>query len=73
MNEQTVRYLSTMAQARTMHRQRIIDDAEYTQIDQMMLRKYNLPISSLYRDIDLLTAEVRGTMSHCKGVTTCQN
>lgn len=73
MNEQTMRYLSAMAQARTMRQQGLIDNAEYTKIDQMMLRKYSLPLSSLYRDCDLITSEVRGTMSHCKGVTTCQN
>ena len=73
MNEQTMRYLSAMAQARAMRRQGLIDDNEYAHIDQIMLRKYNLPLSSLYRDFDLITSEVRGTMSHCKGVTTCQN
>lgn len=73
MNEQTVRYLSAMAQARIMRRQGLIDDAEYLQLDQMLLQKLNLPISSLYRDIDLLTSKVRGTMSHCKEVATCQN
>ena len=73
MNDQTMRYLSAMAQARAMHRQGLIDGAEYSQIDQIMLRKYSLPLSSLYRDFDLITSEVRGTISHCKGVTTCQN
>ena len=67
MNDQTMRYLSAMAQARAMRRQGLIDGAEYSQIDQMMLQKYSLALSSLYRDKYLLTAEVRGTMSHCKG------
>lgn len=71
MNEQVLAYCSAMAQARRMVNMLLISQAEYTKIDAMMLKKYNLSATSIYRDIRLITAAVRVNMSHHTGVIQC--
>ena len=69
---QIVAYCSAMAQARRMLEKKLITRDEYTRIDTVMLKKYNLPAYSLYRDIHLLTGAVRANMSHHTEVTVCR-
>ena len=71
MSEQVFAYCSAMAQARRMMDMRLISLAEYIKIDTMMLKKYNLPANSIYRNIHLITAAVRANMSHHTEVIQC--
>lgn len=71
MSEQVLAYCSAMAQARRMVNMRLISQAEYTKIDAVLLNKYNLPTTSIYRDIRLITATVRANMSHHTEVIQC--
>ena len=71
MHENALAYCSAMAQARRMLELRLITRDEYSKIDTLMLKKYNLPTNSLYRDIRLITTAVRVNMSHHTGVIQC--
>ena len=71
MSERVIAYISAMAQARRMLVKRLITQSEYVKIDAMMLEKYYLSSSSIYRDIRLITAAVRANMSHHTGVIQC--
>ncbi len=71
MHEQVLAYCSAMAQARRMLVRRLITQDEYLKFDTLMLEKYKLSSSSIYRDIRLITAAVRVNMSHHTGVIQC--
>ncbi|HRX09977.1 MAG TPA: hypothetical protein P5559_12580 [Candidatus Limiplasma sp.] len=66
MSKNVLAYCSAMAQARRMLEKRLISQAEYIKIDDLILEKFNLPTNSIYRDIRLITAAVRANMSHHK-------
>ena len=44
----------------------IITAKDYEEIDTILLQKYNLQLSSLYRDRDLIIAAVEGNIPHYK-------
>ena len=47
-------YCSAIAQARRMLKLGIISLEDFEKIDHVLLKKYNMPISSLFRDKELL-------------------
>ena len=57
-------YCSAMAQARQMMKIGIISLEDFEKIDGVLLKKYNLPLSSLFRDKALLYKKTRGNMPH---------
>ena len=57
-------YCSAIAQARRMLKMGIISLEDYKKIDSILLKKYNLTLSSLFRDKALLYKESRGNMPH---------
>ena len=57
-------YCSAIAQARRMMKLGIISLEDYKKIDSILLKKYNLTLSSLFRDKALLYKETRGNMPH---------
>ena len=57
-------YCSAIAQARRMMKLGIISLEDFEKIDGVLLKKYNLPLSSLFRDKALLYKENRGNMPH---------
>ena len=57
-------YCSAIAQARRMMKLGIISLEDFEKIDRVLLKKYNLPLSSLFRDKALLYKETRGNMPH---------
>ena len=63
MNKNIIEYCSTMAQAKRMLKLDIISMDDYEKIDHVLLEKYKLPLSSLYRDIALIYKKNRGNMS----------
>lgn len=66
MDRNVVSYCSAMAQARRMMCDGIITTKDYERIDTILLQKYNLQLSSLYRDRDLIIAAVDGNIPHYK-------
>ena len=42
----------------------IISLDDYEKIDHVLLEKYKLSLSSLYRDMDLIYKESRGNIAH---------
>lgn len=65
-------YLSTMLLARWMQALGIISQEDFLKIDEAMAQKYGVPLTSLYRGIDLQSCGIRGNMSHHKEVSECQ-
>ena len=57
-------YCSAIAQARRMMKLGIISLEDFEKIDRVLLKKYNLTLSSLFRDKALLYKESRGNMPH---------
>ena len=57
-------YCSAIAQARRMMKLGIISLEDFEKIDRVLLKKYNLTLSSLFRDKALLYKETRGNMPH---------
>ena len=72
MDDALFSYVSAMALARQMRRAGILDDDEYQRVEEAMREKYNVPKSSIYRDLDLLCPRCRAMMSHHKEVAECQ-
>lgn len=66
MNKNVFSYCSAMAQARRLMCDGIITAKDYEEIDTILLQKYNLQLSSLYRDRDLIIAAVEGNIPHYK-------
>lgn len=66
MNKNVFSYCSAMAQARRLMCDGIITVKDYEEIDTILLQKYNLQLSSLYRDRDLIIAAVEGNIPHYK-------
>ena len=64
MDKDIIGYCSAIAQARRMLKMGIISMDDYEKIDHALLKKYKLPLSSLYRDIALINKENRGNMPH---------
>ena len=64
MDKDIIGYCSAIAQARRMLKMGIISLDDYEEIDNALLKKYKLPLSSLYRDIALINKENRGNMPH---------
>ena len=64
VNKDIIGYCSAIAQARRMLKLGIISLDDYEKIDHALLKKYKLPLSSLYRDIALINKENRGNMPH---------
>lgn len=64
MDKDIIGYCSAIAQARRMLKMGIISLDDYEKIDHALLKKYKLPLSSLYRDIALINKESRGNMPH---------
>lgn len=65
-------YLATMLLARQMRSTGIISQEDFLKIDVAMAQKYGVPLTSLYRGIDLQSCGIRGNMSHHKEVSECQ-
>ena len=57
-------YCSAIAQARQMMKLGIVSLDDFEKIDHVLLKKYNLTLSSLFRDKALLYKETRGNMPH---------
>ena len=57
-------YCSAIAQARRMMKLGIISLEDFEKIDRVLLKKYNLTLSSLFRDKGLLYKGSRGNMPH---------
>ena len=57
-------YCSAIAQTRRMMKLGIISLEDFEKIDRVLLKKYNLTLSSLFRDKALLYKETRGNMPH---------
>ena len=57
-------YCSAIAQVRRMMKLGIISLEDFEKIDRVLLKKYNLTLSSLFRDKALLYKESRGNMPH---------
>ena len=57
-------YCSAIAQAHRMMKLGIINLEDFEKIDRVLLKKYNLTLSSLFRDKALLYKETRGNMPH---------
>ena len=57
-------YCSAIAQVRRMMKLEIISLEDFEKIDRVLLKKYNLTLSSLFRDKALLYKETRGNMPH---------
>ena len=66
MDKNIFSYCSAMAQARRLMCDGIINTNDYERIDTVMLQKYNLQLSSLYRDRDLIIAAAEGNIPHYK-------
>ena len=64
MDRDIIGYCSAIAQARRMLKMGIISLEDYKKIDSILLKKYNLTLSSLFRDKALLYKETRGNMPH---------
>ena len=64
VNKDIIGYCSAIAQARRMLKLGIISLDDFERIDQMLLKKYNLPLSSLFRDKSLIYKETRANISH---------
>ena len=64
MDKDILSYCSAIAQAKRMVKLGIISLADYEKIDGVLLKKYNLSFSSLYRDRSLINLENRGNMPH---------
>lgn len=65
-------YLATMLLVRRMRSIGIISQEDFLKIDEAMAQKYAVPLTSLYRGIDLQLCGIRGNMSHHKEVSECQ-
>lgn len=65
-------YLATMLLARRMRALDIISQEDFLKIDEAIAQKYAVPLTSLYRGIDLQSCGIRGNMSHHKEVSECQ-
>lgn len=65
-------YLAAMLLARRMQVLGIISQEDFLKIDAEMAQKYAVPLTSLYRGIDLQSCGIRGNMSHHKEVSECQ-
>lgn len=65
-------YLNTMLQAKKMLSMGILSEEDYAKIDTIFAEKYGISSCSLYRGIDLLYGNTRGTMSHYPEVKRCQ-
>ena len=63
VNKDIIGYCSAIAQARRMLKSGIINLDDYEKIDHVLLEKYKLPLSSIYRDITLIDKKTRGNMS----------
>lgn len=66
MDKNVFSYCSAMAQARRLMCDGIINTNDYERIDTVLLQKYNLQLSSLYRDRDLIIAAAEGNIPHYK-------
>ena len=64
MNKDIIGYCSAIAQARRMLKMGIISLDDYEKIDHVLLEKYKLSLSSLYRDMALIYKENRGNIAH---------
>ena len=64
MDKDIIGYCSAIAQARRMLKLGIISLDDYEKIDHVLLEKYSLSLSSLYRDMDLIYKESRGNIAH---------
>ena len=64
MDRDIIGYCSALAQARRMMNLGIISLEDFEKIDRLLLKKYHLPLSSLFRDKALLYKESRGNMRH---------
>jgi hypothetical protein len=64
VDKDIIGYCSAIAQARRMLKMGIISLDDYEKIDRVLLEKYKLSLSSLYRDMDLIYKESRGNIAH---------
>ena len=64
MDRDIIGYCSALAQARRMMKLGIISLEDVEKIDRLLLKKYHLSLSSLFRDKTLLYKESRGNMRH---------
>ena len=64
VDKDIIGYCSAIAQARRMLKIGIISLEDFEKIDCVLLKKYSLPLSSLFRDKGLLYKESRGNMPH---------
>ena len=64
VNKDIIGYCSAIAQARRMLKLGIICLDDFETIEHMLLKKYNLPLSSLFRDKSLIYKETRANISH---------
>ena len=62
-------YLTAMAQAKKMLTMGILTPKDYSSIDTIIAKKYNISSFSLYRGIDLIYRSAGGNMSHNEEVT----
>ena len=62
MDNRYILFFSVMAQLRVMLKKGLITEAEYEKAEFLLLRKYDLPPGTLFRDFRLLSAPVRGNM-----------
>ena len=62
MDNRYILFCSVMAQLRVMLKKGLITEAEYEKAEFLLLRKYDLPPGTLFRDFRLLSAPVRGNM-----------
>jgi len=60
-------YQSSVAQARLMLQQGILDHSDIVSIENKLAEKYGLPFGSIYREIDLINVAFRANMNGEKG------
>ena len=68
-----IRYMAAMTLANQMINTGTITRKEFMAFEAKMLRKYNLPECSLYRDLHLLYPSSRGNMAAAKEVGEWKN
>lgn len=59
MNDNEIKYLNAMAQARSMIKQGLITEKEFIKIESKMAEKYSLNELSIYRVNDLILSNFR--------------
>ncbi|MBR5111344.1 MAG: hypothetical protein IK099_14285 [Clostridia bacterium] len=64
MDKDIIGYCSAIAQARRMLKLGIISMEDYEKIDLALLKKYDMPLNSLFRDETLLYKKKRDDVPH---------